>query len=400
MRDAYKSKKNALFLNSLIVIFSVFFGDWGKMYYYDTIKSFPNPQAFINLNVIISSGAYLILSFLSDIWCRKKMLYFSVLLLLFSGLFLKVGFPMLSTIFIAIAPVTPIAIAAYCDVHVANDREPNVINAFMIRPLPWMLFPFVYKSINGFFMLSMLLGALVSVMLICWFADNRDKDARKFNLGILEAIRVYGMRVVVSLSCAFYLSNWAWSLLFYYLEGVENESIVASNFMLSPGICFFLGAVFARTVIRKKSIFTVPFKGKPIRKSNHLRLIIYLSMGAIPFIIFISYLVSLLNGDRSNVVLNSLPLFTFFGGVFIPAIYAFFGSRLEYHSLGFVYAWLEVVQSLSEYTGAKIETFTFFKGDLNHIIIFSIALSFIALIVLLSLPKKEEALSTSSQNNN
>ncbi len=389
-------------LSASIAIFCIFYGDWGKMYYYETIKEFTNVSYYLNLNVFISTGAYLLLAFLSDIWCRKKMLYLSTLMLISSGFFLRFHHPMLSTIAISIAPVTPIAIAAYCDVHMSNDREPNVINTFMIRPLPWMLFPLVYQDIKLFFLTDIALGILVAIFTIWLFVDYRDKDNKKFSFGILDAVKVYGLRVCIAISIAFFFTNWAWSMLFYYLEKVENGSVVATNFMLSPGICFFLGAAFSRVLIRKKRIFTTYFeeKSSQIFKATYLKLIIYISIGIIPFVIFISLLISILNGDHSNVVLNSLPLFTFLGGVFIPSIYAFFGSQLKYHSLGLVYAALEVVQSVSEFTGAEVGTLPFFKEELNHIVTFAIFLSLLSLVVLNTLPKDTSPKKLLSQGNN
>jgi hypothetical protein len=200
----------------------------------------------------------------------------------------------------------------------------------------------------------------VLLLIIFFFSkDARDKELKKYSFGILEAFNKYGIKTCIIIIIAFFLANWAWSMFFYRLEERLPFSIISKYFLLAPGLAFFLGAIFARMIIQRDKIlfFHYSKNKKSINADNQFKLLIIIFLGLIPFFIFINLISIIMNISTKDSFMQILPELTLLGGFIIPLIYSFFSSRLGYHSLGLVFAILEIVGSLSESVGAWFETF-------------------------------------------
>ena len=382
MKTSYFKKKHMFFLiSSAFALLCIFFADLSKMYFLEHIRQAPKSSSYINLYVLLSMILFPCIAFFSDVWCRKKILLFSLLSLCISVFFLYKKQFLLSTLFFTLSPVTSVARAAYCDVHITNKREPNIVDTFLIQPLPWILAPIIFTQQTSFFRTTLSLGIILFVI-SHFFKDKIDRQFNKSHFGIGEALRKYGVKASLIIIISFALSNTAWSMLFYRLEDSKKVLEISKYFSLAPGIAFLAGAFFARLIIRRKKIFFLPLNDrskKAAETDDYYKLLIFVSLGLVPFFSFVVFLNWILNDYEGNIVFSLLPGFTLLGGVFIPAIYSFFGSRIGYHSLGVVYATIEVIQSLAEYSGANLEEINIFKPSFNLALIV-IFLTFLSLI--------------------
>ncbi|NGX63834.1 MAG: hypothetical protein KR126chlam6_01250, partial [Candidatus Anoxychlamydiales bacterium] len=255
MRSSILSKKNTIvLLSSLFPLACIFFAEGVKMYFLELVRAVPNHEQYITYSIYITVLAYPLLAYLSDIWCRKKVLLISLFFLLLSIIFLYFKNFVLSMCFFSIAPVTAVAQAAYCDVHITNEREPNIINTFIIQALPWLIFPFLFNQISSVFISILISGFFLLLLTLFYFKDNRDKDLKKYSFGILEATKKYGLKTCIVIIAAFFLANWAWSMFFYRLEERLGVAVISKYFLLAPGLAFLLGAIFARMIIHRNKI--------------------------------------------------------------------------------------------------------------------------------------------------
>ena len=75
--------------------------------------------------------------------------------------------------------VTPIARAAYCDVHTCSGRTPNIINTFIVQSIPWIFLPFLnWNGYNPSFIILALISLLLLLSSIFFFKDFRDKTKK------------------------------------------------------------------------------------------------------------------------------------------------------------------------------------------------------------------------------
>ena len=368
--------KKKTFTSSIIALYLVFYSDWGKMYFFTEIKQFPNFQVYISYAILISFVSYLLISLLSDIWSRKKILLISAFSMLMSSLFIKLKFPSLATLFFVLSPLTSVAQAGYCDVHLKGSRDPNIVNTFFFQPLPWLI---LYKLTNraNFFQLTLLLG-VIGVLFALLFSDSHDKELHFPNeiptrflsrFRVNEVIKKHGWLVCILVPLSFWLVNSGWSLAFLNLEENVKTKVALKYSSFSFGIMFLIGVFIARLIINSRGFIEIKVRNKiKGRVNDKLYIVLIVTLIAIIFLMVTdSYLSGFFFSSDSNssTVTKSLSSMTAIGGILIPVIYVLFGSRLGYHSLGLVYVLLELTQSSSEIVGVKImEYFPAIKNPL------------------------------------
>ncbi len=386
MKFLYKHK---VFLSSLFPLFCLLFAEWGKIYFLDEIKIFQKYGNYLRYTINISIIVYPILGQLSDTWCRKKVLFISLVFLILSILCLHIKLPILAVCFFASSPLSAISRAAYCDVHITNGKSPNIVNTFIVQAVPWIIFPFIFYASSRFFYLS---GILLIIFVLLLFKDQRDKDIKRFHFGLSEALKTYGTRTSLIIILAFLSANIGWSILFYYIEKNQSISMLCKSFLLSPGLAFFLGAVFARLFIRKKRLLFFYFKATKhpsLKTDNYFKLLITLSLGVMPFLITISLLSCILSKSQIDIVFMMFPEITLFGGFLIPILYVFFSSRLSYHSLGLVFTTIEILQTSTESLGEWLGSIKYLTNSF-YLAIVALGFTFIAIILLTFLSDKKK----------
>lgn len=354
-------------------LFCIMFGEVGKLTFFNELPNFPNPKQNIFLWTGIQAFSAPIMGFISDIWCRKKMLTFSIAAMILSILLLKLGYVHVAIICYCLSAITVIGRATYCDVHVADfkdgftqTREINIVNTFIAQSIPWMFIPTVLFS-NSFYgksipYLGCVIGLFLFVIAYKWFEDRSDRDRKNLHFPLKEVLQERGKYTALAVIVVFFAINSAWNMIQYYVEGQESLSM-GSDFK-AIGWVFLFGVLLAR--------FTVGWLEAKIE--NILGFLFGLVAAGLLFhTIFPKYY----DGD---IIRTIFPDFTLIGGVMLPLVYTFFcGRRINIHSIGTICGLLESVQYLTELTGSYA---------INHINLFKDPIIFLrvatVLIVILS----------------
>ncbi|MCP5505525.1 MAG: MFS transporter [Chlamydiales bacterium] len=271
---------------------------------------------------------------LSDRFCRKKILLLGLGLSMLTLPLLKMGFfwyaILLSGVFGNLAPV---ARAAYCDVQVHHNMEPNIINTFLILPLPYIMLSFDYNLfIRSSFVSIYSIGIVTFFLCLIFFKDKRDRESRKVALQSFPKLKekfINGpsIRLIVS----FFIINSGWWILTYFAEGHLALEKLLQYFFLIIGLSFLAGAIMCRAYLFK------PEKAIPP-----------LFLGIVLLFIF-DFLFYVILGKQINS--TTFMHMTIIGGIALPLIYAYYGNQAAVHEQGTVYGVLESVRSLTELSG-------------------------------------------------
>ncbi|MEM7174500.1 MAG: hypothetical protein AAF443_01025 [Chlamydiota bacterium] len=391
-----KKLRRKSFISSLITLYLVFYSDWGKMYFFTEIKKFANFKIYISYAILIPFVSYFLISLLSDIWSRKKVLLISAFFMLMSTFFINFNFPLLGTLFFVLSPLTSVSQAGYCDTHLKESRDPNIVNTFFFQPLPWLI---LYKLSDqlSFFKITLLLG-VIGFLIAFLFSDPHDKELRFPNensdnssnkFGVKEVVEKHGWLICILIPLSFWFVNSGWSLAFLNLEEHVKAQTALKYSSFSFGTMFLLGVFIARLIISSSGFIEIKVKDNINGGINDkLYIVLIVTLIAIIFLMMAdSYLYEFffsLNSSRETIT-KSLSSMTAIGGILIPVIYALFGSRLGYHSLGVVYVLLELTQSSSEIFGVKV--MEYFPAVKNPFFLTSsvVSLSFVSFLLSLFL---------------
>lgn len=294
------------------------------------------------------------------------------------------------TILYSCAPLTSVARAAFCDIHVTNQRDPNVIDTFLVESLPWIFAPVIFHSNAIFFLYTVIIGCCL-ILCSIFFQDWVDRGANKFSIGLLEAPQKYGLKTCLVIISAFAVLQIAYNILetrFDNIAAITNP-IHSSSFLL--GIGFFLGAIIARLLIRRKKVFLeiINTENKKSYVDNYYKLIITISISLAPFLLILSAFHWYINGQENEYLFSLLPGLTLLGGLFIPTLYAFFGSRVSFHSLGLLYAFIEITNSLSEFFGELLQGLQILSSNLA-LVSSVILLTFISFLIIMIITIKNK----------
>jgi MFS family permease len=123
----------------------------------------------------------IVLGKISDRYCRKKVLLITLVASGISIVLLRFDFFIISIIINGIfGSILPIAIAAYCDVHVTRGRTPNILNALLFLPISWIILAINPTLFFDYLFQSALIITSVSAFLVLFFfKDIRDKIEKK-----------------------------------------------------------------------------------------------------------------------------------------------------------------------------------------------------------------------------
>lgn len=239
----------------------------------------------------------------------------------------------ISLLLYSIGAITPIARAAYCDVHITNKRVPNIINTFLIQPIPWIFFfKLTFSDLRS--VIALFLAGFLMIFFTFLFKDKRDKDHRKLSFGFKDIREEYGWILCSRILVAFFLSNSIWNMLQYFFEEKAPHQVTSDYFSIGQGIAFLAGAAIARFI--------------DIDKKKMLGLVFVL----IATFVTIQLIEGETVGDQRLVLRPIFIAFTFFGGIGLPLIYAFFGRKAALHEQGMLYGLLESIQTGTEWTGS------------------------------------------------
>jgi hypothetical protein len=331
---------------SLLPLSMIIFGEMFKIFFYAEFQKVQERDSYIDWWMLLQLVLAPLLGLLSDKFCRKKILLLTLCSLILSAAFLRLaiflqgpsdisqGLFELSLVLYSLGAVTPIARAAYCDVHISNQKTPNIINTFLVQPLPWIFFyKFTFNTFGSFIGL-ILFGVAIAAIALFYFVDQRDRKQRRLSLRFKKIREEYGWGLCSRILIAVFISNSAWNLLQFYFE--ENESIGIANqyFSLAPGVAFLGGVIIARLL------------------EIDLKKMIGLVFAFIGIFTLIQFIEGAATGNFNTVLRPIFISFTFFGGIGLPLIYAFFGRNADLHEQGVLYGLLDSFQKLTEWTGS------------------------------------------------
>ena len=121
---------------------------------------------------------------------------------------------------------------------------------------------------------------------------------------------------------------------------------------------FLIGVCCIRLIIKYSSLIKirVGHNAKNGKTNDIFYLILFVALLSSILILIAEFFLRnfLLNSSTTIEILGILSGMTAFGGMLLPVVYALFGSRLSYHSLGLIYALIELVQSSSEVSSVTI----------------------------------------------
>lgn len=227
---------------SAIPLLSIFASASARMFFVLKISqlggySYPLMGIWLILQFVFATGW----GFLSDYFSRKLILSLCIIGKM-AGLLLIFGESILSAIIIdgIFGNINPVARAAYCDVHISQKRVPNIINTFLVQPIPWILFS-LFSPTNFSFMIIVSFLAISLILVFTLFIDFRDRAVIKLS----SARKVFRYELLM-VALAFLLMNSQWWVLLHILEQRHLFDEFAGNLFLINGISFFLGAFIAR----------------------------------------------------------------------------------------------------------------------------------------------------------
>jgi hypothetical protein len=343
--DVNRSFHWRIFWVSLIPLSVIFIGEIFKiLFFLEMPLMVPQEEVKVYVDRVNLLELFLspIIGFLSDKFGRKLILVITLFFLTLSTIFLTI-LPSINAAvwFYALGAITPVARAAYCDVHITNQRTPNIINTFIIQPIPWMIFsnPWFINPIsffpNHYTLTFLFFASFIMSIFICYYFDSKESRVRSNKSFEFEKIKKeYGLWLCMRIIIAFFISNSLWNMLLFFFEENEAVETIGLYFFLSQGCAFFLGAVIARLAdIDIKKMLGLLF----------VLIAISLSIQVIAWSI---------QKYEGNIIPSVFASFTFFGGITLPLIYAFFGRKADLHEQGVLYGLLESLQSFTDWTGA------------------------------------------------
>lgn len=337
-----------VFWLSLIPLLIIVLAEIFKIVFLDEIRLFFSGdelgmKAYLEKLTIFQLICMPLVGFLSDKIGRKKVLLSSLMALFLSVFLLKMhAHIFVTTFFYALGAVIPVARAAYCDVHTTNQRVPNVINTFLVQPIPWIVF-FRISFMNWSSWPAFISAASVFFVALLFFKDRSDRRHTLTPYKFEGITKAGGLSVFLRVICAFIAANSIWTILQYYLE--EKQSFIEINqyFSLSQGVAFFLGVLIARFVeIDTKKMFGL----------NSVITAVFISL---------QVLVWWITNYEWDIIPFIFVVFTFFGGIGQPLIYSLFGRKASIHEQGVLYGFIESCQLFTEWVGS---------ASLNHVSVF------------------------------
>lgn len=357
-----------LFLISTIPLILIIVSEIFKIFFFQELSTLKDKEKYIGWWTLAQLILSPTLGMISDGFCRKKMLIFTLFSLVLSAIFLKMGWSIIiALILYSIGAVTPIARAAYCDVHITNRRVPNIINTFIVQPIPWIFFykfsfssPSQLTSWPSYLLFSS--GILMTIICWIWFKDERDKEHRKLSFRFKGIREEYGWLLCLRVLLAFFLSNMIWNMLQYFFEEETSNQVAKSYFSIGPGLAFLVGALIARYI--------------DIDKKKMLGLI-FLFIAVFSGLLFLEGRAE----EHAHSIRPIFVAFTFFGGIGLPLIFAFFGRKADLHEQGVLYGLLDSFQTATEWTGSFALGRLGARPDPTTIVNVVVIVSFISFLV-------------------
>lgn len=319
-------------------------------------------SVWVGLQVIFS----VVFGVISDKYCRKKTLAFTIISSVVALVLLKLNYFWIAILIDGIfGNIIPVARATYCDIHTLSARVPNIINTFIVLPIPYIVLSLSHHVYSDHLFISVLSFSVISVLLVVFLLkDFRDKDHRKANFIILK-IKGSHFYKLKYLRAALALLIWdsAWYIILYYNEQNMSEMQLEKTFLLIVGLAFFVGTIVGR-------IFRF-----------RVYLAVTVSLLACFLLLFTDGITSVVLDTSQNIPISFFLQFTMLGGVGLPYIFSYFGENAKIHEQGEVYGFLESVLSLAEFIGPFFLLLIPINRGLNYYYI----LSFLFVSALLSL---------------
>ncbi len=350
---------------SWVPLVAIFLAGLDQIYFLIQLKNAPVnithiTTFWVGLQFVFST----LFGLISDKFCRKKVLIFSLACSIFSIPILNMGWAW-SAIFLngAFGNIAPIARAAYCDIQIQKNKESNIINTFLILPLPYIVLSFNYhlfETYSYFFM--WIAEVFVLCTTIFFFQDRRDKENRDVSIQFLNKLKQkFFTSSSLRLLLAFYILNSGWWLLTYRAEDQLDVHNLLKYFFLIVGLAFLTGAIICRIYTFK------PEKALPL---------IFLF---ITILFVFDYLFSIIIGGIN--IDSSFMHFTLLGGVGLPLCYVFYSSQATPHEQGTVFGLMESVRALTELSGPVILSLISIQG----VYLFLVPQSIVGLLLVISL---------------
>lgn len=358
---------------SFIIISEIF-----KIFFFEELDTIKDKEKYIGWWTLAQLILSPTLGMISDKFNRKKMLIITLIALILSAIFLKMSWSIMTALILySIGAVTPIARAAYCDVHITNRRVPNIINTFIVQPIPWLFF-YKFSFSTSFKWPTYTLfsiGILMVILCWIWFKDWRDKENRKLSFSFKGIKEEYGWFLCLRILLAFFLSNSIWNMLLYFFEEQTLTPLIKDYFSMGPGLAFLIGALIARYVdIDKKKMLGLTF------------LFIAVFSGLL-------FLEGKMEGN-GNLLRPIFVAFTFFGGIGLPIIYSFFGRKADLHEQGVLYGLLDSLQTATEWMGSFVLNHMGTRSTSSTIVWVVLAVSFISLLLTIGLTRNQRLKNT------
>jgi membrane protein implicated in regulation of membrane protease activity len=207
---------------------------------------------------------------------------------------------------------------------VQQGRIPNIVNTFLVQPLPWLCMPLLH-SINLQSIVTFSILGCVLLLVCVHFRDFRDHQIN--NKTTLK--KLFKPNLIL-LGLAFFILNGQWEILFYISSNIKNINELNISFFLFEGVAFFTGVLITRLI-----------KFDPKKMIKALFSLVFAT-------ILLNYLMEVLFNQKTNITPELYLEFTLLGGLGLPLFYAFYGTQVAVHEQGITYGCLESIQSLSE----------------------------------------------------
>lgn len=303
-------------------------------------------SVWVGLKVIFS----VVFGVISDKYCRKKTLSFTIISSVVALVLLKINYFWIAIFVDGIfGNIIPVARATYCDIHTLSARVPNIINTFIVLPIPYIVLSLSHHLYTDHLFISVLVFSILCILLVIFLLkDFRDQDHRKANFIILKVkgshfYKLKYLRVVLALL----IWDSAWYIILYYNEKNMSELQLEKTFLLIVGLTFFIGATV----------------GRIYRFRVHLAITVTLLSCFL--LLFTNWITSLVLNTPKQVPISFFLQFTMLGGVGLPYIFSYFGEIAKIHEQGEVYGFLESILSLAEFIGPFFLVLIKLNGGLN-----------------------------------
>ena len=357
-------------LRGLIPLFCVLTKDAHKIYFFTELNNTTSDLEYMIIGWLLFQVCFsYIFGVISDKYCRKKTLVLTLAASLVSLALIQNQLFWLALIVDGIfGNVTPVAKAAYCDVHTVSGRVPNILNTFIAQAIPWVVFPLVFlNSSPSFYLYTIITISIASLILsITSFNDFRDKNQID-KYPMFRFFKKYARSPFIEVILAFLILNTAWWSITYFQELHYKEVILQKHFMLVLGLGFLGGCLLSKYL---------KFKTKPA---------LFLSFLFACMLVSFDWILSYALNKPQRISSNLFLYMTLVGGVLIPNLYSLFGESARTHEQGSVFGFLDGIQTLTEFFGAvAVPAFILTEG-IQYKIVFPA--SVISLLLVLRLYK-------------